>query len=122
MNSKQSLGKFGEECAFQFLLQKKYEIMSRNYKCKFGEIDIIAKKNNILIFFEIKTRRNKNFGYPVESITKIKQKHIYNTAIYYLLNNKILYDEIMFDAIEVYFQNNIVRINHIKNIITNMIK
>lgn len=111
------LGNLGEECAVKYLVKNKYIILERNYRCRFGEIDIIAKQGHTLVFVEVKTRRSTNFGYPVEAITKIKQKHIYNTARHYLLSSKVRYSDIRVDAIEVYIQGKNFRINHIKRII-----
>lgn len=112
-----SIGKFGEEFSINYLIKNKYKILEKNYRCKYGEIDIIAFKQNILVFFEVKSRKNTNFGYPSESITKTKKEHIYNVATYYLMNNKINYDEIRLDAIEVYITKNKVYLNHIEDII-----
>lgn len=119
MNGKQNLGQFGEEVAVEYLIKNGYKIIERNYRCKLGEIDIIAKKYDLLIFVEVKTRRNNNFGYPVESITKEKQRHIYNTVYYYLITHKIAYNEVRIDAIEVYVEFGNTRINHIPDIIFN---
>lgn len=118
MNNNQNIGKLGENHAAKYLKKNGYKIIEKNYKCKLGEIDIIAIKHNTLVFIEVKTRRNKKFGYPIESITKLKQKHIYNTATHYLITNKIIYKDIRLDAIEVYINGNSIRINHVKNIIT----
>ena len=74
----QELGKIGEELAAKYLTQNKYKIIQRNFRCKFGEIDIIAYdlKNKELVFFEVKTRSNFKYGRPSEAVTKIKKKHI----------------------------------------------
>lgn len=117
MNDNILLGNLGEDFAVKYLVKNGYTILERNYRCKFGEIDIIAKHGHTLIFVEVKTRRNTNFGYPVEAITKTKQKHIYNTARYYLLNSKVRYNDIRIDAIEVYVQRKNIKINHIRGII-----
>ena len=117
MNNRQTLGQLGENASTDYLIKNKYKIIERNYRCKFGEIDIIAKINNTLTFVEVKTRRNNNHGFPVESITKTKQQHIYNTAKYYLLTHKIKYEEIRIDAIEVYVKFGNIKINHIPNIL-----
>ena len=117
MKYNKNLGSIGEDIASEYLNILGYKIIKRNYRSKFGEIDIITIKDNILIFVEVKTRINNNYGYPIDSITKLKQKHIYNTAQYFLLNNKISYEEIRIDAIEVYISQNSFNINHVKGII-----
>lgn len=116
MSHNKLFGKLGEDYATLYLLKNKYKIIARNYRCKLGEIDIIVKNKNTLIFVEVKARKNTRFGNAVEAITQEKQKHIYNTALYYISNNSINYEEIRFDAIEVYI-NKGIKINHIKGII-----
>ena len=70
------IGSFGEALARDYLISKGYKILNMNFRNKFGEIDIICKKNNLLIFCEIKSRYSNSFGFPIESITCYKQKQI----------------------------------------------
>lgn len=109
------IGAKGEEEVCKYLIRKGYTIIDRNFRCKQGEIDIIASKLNELIFIEVKTRRNIQFGYPCEAVGKTKQKHILNVAKYYMWRNNIIENyNIRFDVIEVYYSNN-YHINHIQN-------
>ena len=73
----QELGRIGEELATKYLAQNKYKIIERNFRCKQGEIDIIAYdlRNKELVFFEVKTRSNFKYGRPSEAVTKVKKKH-----------------------------------------------
>ncbi len=87
--NKIEIGKSGEEEAINFLKRNKYKILNRNFKTKFGEIDIIAKKNGEIVFIEVKTRNTTLFGYPEEAIDKRKINHIQKVATYYLQRNKI---------------------------------
>lgn len=82
-------GRKGEEEAVKFLKKKKYRIITRNFKTKFGEIDIIAKKKKEIIFIEVKTRTTTNFGYPEEAVNTRKLNHIKKVASYYILKNNI---------------------------------
>ena len=112
----QKIGKKGENIACKYLENNKYSIIERNFRCKQGEIDIIAN-NNItkeLVFFEVKTRSNLKYGRPSESVKKFKQKHIIYVARYYNYINKIYYMPIRFDIIEIILNNNNCQINHIK--------
>ena len=68
MVSKISFGKAGEIYASRYLIKKGYRIIEKNYRCRFGEIDIIAEKNNVIHFIEVKTRRSLHYGAPEESI------------------------------------------------------
>lgn len=110
------LGNWGENKAEEYLRKHEYEIIAKNFYSYYGEIDIIAKDKNELIFCEVKTRRNIQYGMPIDAVNKYKQKHIYLTAKYYLYKNHIKNTFIRFDIIEVYLINHITKINHIKNV------
>lgn len=83
MDRKQ-LGEIGENMAAELLRSKGYDILRRNYRCRFGEIDIIAEKYGELCFVEVKTRQGFDYGRPCESVTYEKKKHIRRTAGEYL--------------------------------------
>lgn len=114
MYFKQKIGKSGEEMAKQYLIQEQYKIIQTNFRCYFGEIDIIAQKDNVLIFVEVKARTNQKYGLPAQSVTKQKKKHIRKTIEYYLLSKKIQNVSIQIDVIEIYLEKRVI--NHIKNI------
>lgn len=99
--NKIALGKFGEGKACEFLKDEGYTIIERNFKTRFGEIDIIAKENNCLAFIEVKTRSNLNFGLPEEAITQAKRAHLIKSAYNYLASNKSRYDSLRFDVVSV---------------------
>jgi len=82
-----NIGKLGEDLASNYLKQSKFTIIERNYKTNFGEIDIIALRDNSIYFIEVKTRSNINKGKPFESINYFKLKHLKKTINYYLLKN-----------------------------------
>ena len=109
------LGKYGEDKAKEYLESQDYKIIARNFFCKQGEIDLIAKDKNELVFFEVKTRNSLYYGRPVDAVNNIKKKHIFNAAKYYLYKNNLMYSFVRFDVIEVYIKKNKIFINHIKN-------
>ena len=80
-------GKKGEIIAANYLKKQKYKIIEMNYKNKIGEIDIIAKDKDYLVFIEVKTRYSKMFGDPLEAIDEEKQFKIRNVATMYLMKN-----------------------------------
>ena len=87
MNNRQ-FGDMGEEIAVKFLKDNGYEIIDRNvHYSRFCEIDIIAKQKNILVFVEVKTRKNNDFGTPFEAITKTKYDNIKKGVLKYLEEN-----------------------------------
>ena len=114
MYFKQIVGKAGEEKASRYLKQKGYEIIEKNFRCREGEIDIIAKdKNKELVFIEVKTRRTYEYGEPAEAVNLVKQKRIQKVAKYYILKNKLISKSIRFDIIEVMIGKTFY-IHHIK--------
>lgn len=111
------LGRIGEDIAAKYLVNSNYEIIERNFRCKQGEIDIIAKEDDEIVFIEVKTRSNVACGRPSEAVNQVKQKHIKKTTKYYIYLNKLENHYIRIDVIEVYLKNNKFYINHIKQII-----
>lgn len=111
------IGDFGENLAQDFLNNKGYEIIATNFRSSTGEIDIIAQHNDILIFIEVKSRFNSNYGFPVEAVNYIKYKKLLNTAKYYLYKNKITNYFIRFDVIEVFLdeKSKTPKINHLED-------
>lgn len=116
---KQALGVFGEDKACNYLIQNNYNIIERNFRCKQGEIDIIAKdlSKNELVFIEVKTRSSFQYGTPAQSVNNIKKRHIICASKYYLFKNHIKDVFIRFDVIEVFIENYKFKLNHIKQII-----
>jgi putative endonuclease len=77
---KQSLGWWGEERAAEFLETKGYEIIARNLRTEYGEIDLLARIGETLVFVEVKTRSSQAYGYPEESVSALKQQHMADAA------------------------------------------
>ena len=113
---KKKLGNLGEQIATEYLEKKNCKIIERNFYCKQGEIDIIAKDKNEIVFVEVKTRMGINFGQPSEAVTNIKQRHMLNTAQYFLYKSNCVNSFVRFDVIEVLVANGRFNINHIKQI------
>lgn len=78
-------GKIGEDFAVSFLQDKGYKIVTRNFRSRFGEIDVVATKGDALIFIEVKTRWSNKFGAPEEAVTPQKLNKIARTAHYFSL-------------------------------------
>ena len=91
--------------------------IENNYYTRNGEIDIIASKNNYIIFVEVKTRTNEKYGRASEAVNKIKKIHMKKSAAIFLKENNFSRFTIRFDVIEVYMINGKCKINHIKQII-----
>ena len=116
MYRKRQIGSWGEEVASNFLMQNGYEIVKRNFVCKQGEIDIIAKNEEYIVFVEVKTRSYTFFGNPVEAVNEHKQKNISKAAKYYLYKNWLQDCFVRFDVIYIYIMKNGYKVNHIKQI------
>ena len=98
---KKTLGRLGEEMAAVMLEEKGYEILTRNYRCRGGEIDIIALKNHIIVFVEVKTRSFSGFGEPAEAVTWSKQQKIRHTALHFLNEYTECFHGVEFQVVEV---------------------
>ena len=116
MYARHELGRTGEQTATRYLEKQGYQIIQRNFSCKQGEIDIIAKDKTEYVFIEVKTRQNRHYGMPCEAVNGRKQKHIWNATKYYLHLHKLENQYIRFDVIEVYKKKGEFYINHIKQI------
>ena len=114
INSK-TKGSISEDIATNFLVNKGYQILERNYHCSKKEIDIIVKKNNIITFVEVKSKSKKADFNPEYLITAKKQKSIFQVANYYLEKNKIDNCNFSFDVIIVNFTSEGVKIEHYEN-------
>lgn len=88
MSYKQKIGNLGEKLAQKFLISKGYRILGTNFKVRGGEVDIIARKGKWLIFVEVKTRTNQNFGYPEESFDFRKRQRFQKAVFRYLSENR----------------------------------
>jgi len=110
-----TLGTEGEDLAVRFLKEKGYRIIARNYKTYFGEIDIIAKDGNTIVFIEVKTRTDVSFGYPFEAVHRKKIQKIKKLALLYLKKQG---EElpVRFDVLSIFcLDNGKKEIEHIKD-------
>ncbi|APH14262.1 nuclease-related domain protein [Clostridium sporogenes] len=112
------IGSFGEAIAADYIKNCGYIILEKNFRCKLGEIDIIAKDKNFIVFIEVKTRYGSIYGSPSEAITFKKQNKIYKTAQLYIIK-KAIHNKFYFrlDVIEVILNtlNSNYSVNLIKN-------
>lgn len=112
--NKRRFGIIGEKIAQGYLINKGYEILENNFYIKRGEIDIIAKKDNCIIFIEVKTRTNLKFGTPAMAVNSIKKKHIKSVAKTFLYLNRLYGHKVRFDVVEVFINDGKCEINHIE--------
>ena len=98
---KKELGKQGEEIAIRFLKKKGYRILIRNYVCKMGEMDIIAREKDTLVFVEVKTRTSAAFGPPQLAVNSTKQMQLSKVALYFLKEKKLEEVKARFDVVAI---------------------
>lgn len=98
---RQLLGKQGETLACLYLKQSGYNIISNNYRCKLGEIDIIAEESGTLVFIEVKCRTSSTFGEPYEAVTKSKMAQMSRVALEYMSRNKLFGKKARFDVVSI---------------------
>lgn len=108
----------GEQIASDYLSKKGYKIIDRNFRKGYGEIDIIATKDNTLVFIEVKTRTSNLYGTPEEQISYFKLKSLIKTAQFYKILKPKLPEALRIDAVSVILDNsgNVSNIKHIENI------
>ncbi len=116
MNRKE-VGDRGEKAAQSFLKKKGYRIKETNYRCREGEIDIVAEKKNCLIFIEVRTKTSGEFGSPEESVTGAKKNKLTATALSYVSSHKDMTEswQIDFIGIELDQKGKPTRIEHIEH-------
>ena len=107
-------GKQGEAEAVRFLLDKGYEILTRNYRHQHAEIDLIAQKGKLLIFVEVKTRSNLSYGNPEEFVNYSKARLVMKAAEQYIFAHNWHFD-VRFDIIAVTLAGNELRVRHIED-------
>jgi putative endonuclease len=112
----QVLGKQGEAIAVQYLLKRKYAVIEQNFRCKCGELDIIAREGKVTVFIEVKTRKNLSYGPPQLAVTPFKQRQISKAALFYMAQKRIQGTNARFDVIAILLgYNDIPQIDHIIN-------
>lgn len=109
-------GHRGETLAANYLMKHKgHHILIQNYRCPFGEIDIISKAEDTLVFTEVKYRRSISHGLPGQAVNHKKQEHIIRTAYWYLNENRFEKGNIRFDIVELVENETGKWIRHLEN-------
>ncbi len=100
MSHNQRIGRWGEQTAAQYLLEKGYEIVARNLRTPYGEIDLVARKEGFTIFVEVKSRTTTSLGPPEIAVSPRKQQHMLACAAYYAQEHEIEHWQIDVVAVE----------------------
>ncbi len=110
-----NLGNAGENFATNYLEQRGYKILERNFRIRSAEIDIIAELDGVIIFVEVKTRSNVKHGLPIEAVNFRKQQKIIEAASVFLQDEKYCESACRFDVVEIYSDGMKFSARHIEN-------
>ena len=116
---RKSLGNLGENLALKHLKNKGWQFIERNFKSYFGEIDLIFKDKETLVFVEVKTRFSKSYGPPEEAVTPRKIRSLIKTAQYFKLKNPKMPDSLRIDVVAIDLdpkREKLLQLRHIENI------
>ena len=121
MSSKRKeVGAIGEKLAADLLKKHGYKILQRNYRCREGEVDIIAQKDDSLVFVEVRTKKSSGFGTPEESVSFFKREKLISLANAYIqtLDNPPASWRIDVVAVELAPNDKVSRLEHIENAVS----
>lgn len=118
MYQRHATGQTGENLAATYLLKQGYVITERNYRTRWGEIDIIARNGYTIYFFEVKTRYSSEYGHPFEAVSYRKRRNIQRAAWAYLLKYKPTYKALAIGVVGIQLNRGSTKpiIQHIANI------
>lgn len=109
-----TLGKEGEEMAVDFIRKQGFKIIKKNYRTAFGEIDIIARDKDVIVFIEVKTRADSFFGHPFEAVNHRKREKIKKVALCYMKGLK-KENPARFDVLSIRLENGKHTVEHIRD-------
>lgn len=113
---RQAVGAYGERCAVRHLVEAGLRVVARNWRCAYGEVDIVAWDGEVIVFCEVKTRRGDTFGTPAEAVTPAKVRRLRRLAAEWLRTGGIHADQIRFDVVEVRpARTGAARVTHIRS-------
>ena len=115
METKYKVGLKGQQAAEDWLINKGYTIITRNYRVRTGELDLIVDNSECIAFVEVKYRRGLKFGLPREAVGVTKQKRMATAALQYVADNDLSDTNLRFDVIEVIENGGIMEVVHIEN-------
>ncbi len=115
MKKKQELGKSGEDRAVNFLQQKGFSVIKKNYRTPDGEIDIIAQDGDTIVFVEVKSRRSLSYGAPEAAVDSMKKNQIKKIANQFISHYQLFDRDCRFDIVALYYEGQAVQIKYIPN-------
>ena len=110
-----SSGAWGEDLALRFLTQRGYVLVERNYRTRYGELDLVVRDGDTLVFVEVKLRRGSGFGDPLEAVTPHKQATIRSLAEQYLSDREPAFETVRFDVVGILVGKGAPRLRHVED-------
>jgi putative endonuclease len=104
-NAKKALGSWGEQVAAKYLHGLGYEIVCRNYRCRYGELDLVCRLGGVWCFVEVKARKSLQYGDGLAAITAVKQKHLRGAAQYFLSRHNLAEAAARFDIVAIQYRS-----------------
>ncbi len=114
-STRSEVGRKGEQLAFRYLKRRGYRIVELNYRCPLGEVDIVAREGDTIVFVEVKTRRDASYGRPREAIGFKKRSQLSKVAQYFLKVRRAEHLSARFDVMEIEIDEDGPRIELLKN-------
>ncbi len=108
-------GKENESLAASYLERKGYRVIDRNHRNRFGEIDIIAKDGDTLVFIEVKARRSNRYGSAKMAVTRNKRRTLSRTALQYLKSHGLMHQKARFDVVAIHWGGHPVNVEVVRN-------
>jgi putative endonuclease len=115
VDPRRRLGNEGERVAEDFLRRQRYAILERNYRCRSGEIDLIALDGGTVVFVEVKTRTQSDFGNPLEAVDRRKQRRLQRAAQFYVRQHRLENRNARFDAVAVWWEGGQCKCELVRN-------
>ncbi len=112
---KKASGAWGEDLALRYLTRRGYRLVERNYRTRRGEIDLIVRTEDTLVFVEVKLRRGTGFGDPLEAVTPRKQATLRSLAVEYLSERNPHFDTLRFDVVGILAGREGLRVRHVED-------
>jgi putative endonuclease len=109
------LGKWGEDLALQKVKKLGYRCIARNYRCPLGEVDLIARDGDTLVFVEIKTRKGRSLGYAKEAVDRRKRRQLSKVALAYMKANCCSEARARFDVVVINLEGKAEEIEVVRN-------
>ena len=112
-----SIGKQGEQLAQEYIRQQGYTLLEKNFRCKVGELDLIAKDRHMVVFLEVRTKTSTAYGPAYNSVTPHKQRQVKRVALFYIAQHNLVNTQFRFDVIGITLnpQSGEHRLDHIQN-------